>query len=203
MFGLSPRTATRLLAPPVLVLLTAVGTTGCAVPITGTAAPAPVVVSAPTPHGGTTPDFRWERVTDPGSGDSAPLPGPVQDTAYEDDGRAYSSRNPPGGLTLVSMQIQPVARGPLDLAALEDSVGAGIGGKPTASREAAVQGNPGLAARYAVDHAGQPSLALVQFISRPGYVLALLVVAPTARAAAAEDTIQTMVAGLRLGAPVP
>jgi hypothetical protein len=200
MFGLSPRTATRLLAPSVLVLLTAAGTTGCAVPISGTAAPAPVVVSAPTPAAGTAPDFRWERVTDPGSGDSAPLPGPVQDTAFEGDGRAYSSRTPPGGLTLVSMQIQPVARGPVDLTALEDSVGSSIGGKPTASREAAVQGNPGLAARYALGLAGRQSVALVQFVSRPGYVLALLVVAPTARAAAAEDTIRTMVAGLQLGA---
>jgi hypothetical protein len=206
MFGLSPRTGARLLAPSLLVLLTAVGTTGCALPVPGFAVPAPVVsgpAGAPAPliapapaGGGTALDDRWERVTDRESGDSVLLPGPVEDTAYEGDGRGFSSRTPPDGLTLVAVHVEPVA-GAVDLTELEAGVGTSIGGKLTASQENDVQGNPGLAARYALEHAGRPSVALVQYVARPDHVLALLVVAPTARTAVAEDTIRTMIAGLQ------
>jgi hypothetical protein len=199
MFGLSPRTGARLAAPALLVALTAAGTTGCAVPITGTAFPVPVVSApAPAPTRGTVPDVRWERVTDPGSGDSVLLPGPVENTAFEDGGRAYSARIPPAGLTLVSVSVQPVTGGPVDLAALETGVGTSIGGKLTGSRPDVVQGNPGLAARYALVHSGRPSVAMVQFVARPGYVLAVLVLAPTASSATAEDGLRTVVDGLRL-----
>jgi hypothetical protein len=195
MFGLSPRTGARLAAPALLLALTAAGTTGCAIPVTGTAFPVPVVSA---PAGDTTPDVRWERVTDPGSGDSVLLPGPVENTAFEDGGRAYSARIPPAGLTLVSVSVQPVTGGPVDLAALETSVGTSVGGKLTGSRPDVVQGNPGLAARYALVHSGRPSVALVQFVARPGYVLAVLVLAPTANSATAEDGLRTVVDGLRL-----
>jgi hypothetical protein len=220
MFGLSTRAGARLLAPSLLAL---VATGGCALPIPGMAGPVPLLpgpavsvpslptpaapalpgsgpaVAAPAPTGATADDAGWERVSDRETGDSTVLPGPTTATTHEDGHRVYSVTRAPAGIQTAMMEVAPVS-GPVDLSRFEAGVASSMGGRPAGSEPGQVQGSPALAARYALTlPGGRSAVALIEYVQRPTYVLALAVIAPAGSTTAAEQAIRTMVTGLRLG----
>lgn len=166
--------------------------------------PSPLVAPGSTAGSGsigsTTDSAGWERVTDPQTGDSTVLPGPATSRTHDDGHRVYSAVRPPAGLTTAMMEIAPVS-GPVDLARFEAGTASSMGGRLVGSEQGQVQDRPALAARYELTVAGgRPAVAMIQYVQRPGYVLALAVVAPAGSGDAATRTIRTMAAGLQLGA---